>query len=75
MCQMKIVLKDGDLEEVVLENASQRQATDDGIMGSALFEEPKFIRGANVTGIDFLRNRVTVSRTSTKASRESDHIA
>jgi len=62
MCQMRIILKQGDTEEVVLENAALLKVTDEGILVNALFEPPKFIPGAAVSGIDFLENKVTVIR-------------
>ena len=60
MCQMRIILKQGDREEVVLENAAMLKVTDKGILVNALFEPVKLIPGATVSGIDFLENRVTV---------------
>ncbi len=67
MCQMRIVMKKDDAEEVILENAALLEATDDGIRVNALFEEPKFIKGARVSAIDFLQGRVTVTSTRGKA--------
>jgi len=66
MCQMRIILKQGDTEEVVLENAALLKVTDEGILVSALFEQPKLIPHAAVSGIDFLGNKVTVVRTGEK---------
>jgi len=62
MCQMRIVLKQGDKTEVVLENAAQLQVTNDGILVNALFEEPKLIPGGVVAGIDFMQGKVTITR-------------
>jgi len=67
MCQMRIILKQGGSEEVVLENAALLKVTDDGILVNALFEQPKLIRGAAVSGIDFLENKVTLIKTGRKA--------
>ena len=66
MCQMRIILKKGDLEEVVLENAALLKVTADGILVNELFEEPKLIPDATVIGIDFLGNKVTVMQTGKK---------
>ena len=60
MCQMKIILKQGDKEEVFLENASSLEVTDKGVTVSAMFEPPKTIQGGEVHSIDFLSGRVTV---------------
>jgi len=62
MCQMKIILKQGDNEEVVLENASMLEVIGKGVKVSALFEQPKIIQGAEVHSIDFLNGRVTVTK-------------
>ncbi|MEI7435772.1 MAG: CooT family nickel-binding protein [bacterium] len=67
MCQMRIVLKQGDTEELVLENAAQLKVTDTGILINALFEQPKLIQGAMISGFDFLENKVTLIKTSGKA--------
>ena len=66
MCQMRIVLKQGDSEEVVLENAALLKVTDEGILVNALFEQPKLIQGAAVSGFDFLENTVTLTKTGGK---------
>ncbi|MDG4475332.1 CooT family nickel-binding protein [Thiovibrio frasassiensis] len=60
---MSIILVGDGKEEVLLENASLLEVTDDGVRVSALFEEPKFIRGAAVRAIDFLHGKVTVTKT------------
>ena len=67
MCQMKIILKQAESEEVVLENASILELTDKGVMVSAMFEQPKLIPGAEVSYIDFLNGRVTVTKRKGKA--------
>ena len=67
MCQMRIILKQGGSEEVVLENAALLEVTDEGILVNALFEQPKLIHGATVSGIDFLENKVTLIKTGRKA--------
>lgn len=63
MCQMSIILVEDGKEEVLMENASLLEVTDDGVRVSALFEEPKLIRGAAVRAIDFLHGKVTVIKT------------
>ena len=67
MCQMRIILKQGGREEVVLENAARLEVADEGILVNALFEQPKLIQGAAVSGIDFLENKVTVIKAGRKA--------
>jgi predicted RNA-binding protein len=58
---MSIVLQRGSCEEIFLENAAFLRVTDEGILVNKLFEEPKLIEHARVTGIDFLQGRVTVT--------------
>lgn len=67
MCQMRIILKQGDKEETILENAAQLKVTADGILVNAMFEQPKLIPHAAVVGIDFLENTVTVTPTGKQA--------
>ena len=67
MCQMRIILKQGDHEEVVLENAALLKVTDAGILVNTLFEPPKLIQGAAVSGFDFLENKVTLIKTGGEA--------
>ena len=62
MCQMKIILKQGAREEVILENAASLDVSDLGVTVSALFEQPHLIPGAEVRSIDFLSGRVTVMK-------------
>lgn len=71
MCQMRIILKQGDREEVVLENAALLQVTAEGIMVNAMFEPPKLILGAAVSRIDFLENKVTMVKIGKPAGHES----
>jgi len=62
MCQMKIIMKQGDHEEVVLENAATLEVNATGVVVSAMFEQPKTIPGAEVQSIDFLNGRVMVGK-------------
>lgn len=63
MCQMSIVLEQDGKEEMIQESATLLEVTKDGLMVSALFEEPKLIRNASVRAIDFLHGKVTVTQT------------
>ncbi len=60
MCQMRIVLKNKGGQEVVLENAARLKVTADGIEVNAMFEAPKLVAGAVISGIDFMENEVTL---------------
>lgn len=43
-----------------MENAASLEATDDGVMVAALFEEPVRLRDAVIQRIDFLENKLTL---------------
>ncbi len=58
MCQMSIILEQNGREEVLLKNAAKLTVTGEGILVSALFEEPKIIKNAVVHEIDFLDGTV-----------------
>ena len=62
MCMMKIILKQGAHEEIILENAATLEVNATGIVVGAMFEQPKTIPGAEVRSIDFLNGRVTVGK-------------
>ena len=60
MCQMNVVLEqDGKLEKI-MENVTHLAVTAEGILVSALFEEPKLVKSAWVRNIDFLDGTVTL---------------
>ena len=61
MCQMSIVVERDGAEEKIMENASRLEVTDEGVVVSALFEEPKLVPGARVSRIDFLDGLVTLT--------------
>ena len=62
MCQMRIVLKERDREEVILEGAAALEVTDGGVLVNALFEPPKLVEGASLVAIDFLSSTVMLTK-------------
>jgi len=58
MCQMNVMLDSGDKPELIMENASILEVTDDGIQVSSLFDPPKLIPGVRVVKIDFMNGKV-----------------
>ena len=58
MCQMNVVLDHDGEQEKVMENVTRLEVTDDGILVSTLFEEPKLVKSARVKDIDFLSGKV-----------------
>ncbi|MBU0730919.1 MAG: CooT family nickel-binding protein [Proteobacteria bacterium] len=66
MCQMSVLLEQGGDLETVMESATRLEATPDGITVSALFEEPRIVKGAMVKSIDFLAGKVVLVMISEK---------
>ena len=62
MCQMRIILKHADREELMLEDAAFVSVTGDGIMANALLEEPMRIRDVVIESIDFLESRLILKK-------------
>ncbi len=60
MCQMNVVLKNNDRQENIMENVTRLEVTNEGILVSAFFEDPKLVRSARVKSIDFLGGTVTL---------------
>ena len=58
MCQMNVMLESGDQPELVMENASLLEVTEDGVQVSSLFDPPKLIPGVRVVKIDFMNGKV-----------------
>ena len=67
MCQMRIIVKQGDHEEVFLENAALLKVSGGGVLVNALFEAPRLIADATISQIDFLESRVTVVKNGKQA--------
>ena len=62
---MNVVLDHDGEEESIMSNVTLLEITDDGVLVSTLFEEPKLVKSARVKNIDFLSGKVTLnSRTS-----------
>ena len=66
MCQIRIVLKRDNQEEVLLENVASLKVTDEGILVHALFEEPQCIREVTIDSVDFLENKLTLIKKGMK---------
>lgn len=65
MCQMNVVFDHDGEEETIMSNVTLLEVTDDGVLVSTLFEEPKLVKSARVKNIDFLNGKITLnSRTS-----------
>ena len=53
MCQMKVMLDKEGQQELVMEDVTKLEVTEDGIRVSTFFEEPKTVSGVAVETIDF----------------------
>ena len=61
MCQMNVVFDHDGEQENIMNNVTLLEVTDEGVLVSTLFEEPKLVKSARVKNIDFLNGRVTLS--------------
>ena len=64
MCQMSVVREKDEQTEMVMENASLLEVTDDGVQISSLFDPPRIINGVRVAKIDFMNGKVFLENTS-----------
>ncbi len=53
MCQMKVMLDRKGQQELVMEDVTKLEVTEDGVRVSTFFEEPKTVSGVAVNTIDF----------------------
>lgn len=58
MCQMSVVIRENDTEELVMESVTRLEVKDAGVQVSTFFEEPKFVSEVTVQSIDFLGGKV-----------------
>ena len=60
MCQMNVVLEHDGEQEKIMENVTHLAVTNEGVLVSTFFEEPKLVKSAWVKNIDFLAGTVTL---------------
>ena len=60
MCQMKVMLDKEGQQELVMEDVTKLEVTEDGIRVSTFFEEPKTVPGVAVKIIDFTSGTLTL---------------
>ncbi len=60
MCQMKVMLDKEGQQELVMEDVTQLEVSEEGIRVSTFFEEPKVVSGVAVKKIDFMSGTVTL---------------
>lgn len=64
MCQMSVLVRDREKEELVMESVTRLEVKDGGVEVSTFFEEPKFVPGVQVQTIDFLDGKVFLEQTA-----------
>ena len=58
MCQMSVLVRENEKEELVMESVTRLEVKDNGVEVSTFFEAPKFVEGVKVQEIDFLGGKV-----------------
>lgn len=62
MCQMSVVIAQEGGEEKLMDNVTSLEVTQDGVVLSTFFEEPKSVSDVVITRIDFLGGKVILGR-------------
>lgn len=60
MCQMKVMLDKKGQQELVMEDVTKLEVSEDRITVSTFFEEPKTVSGVAVKTIDFTSGILTL---------------
>ncbi len=58
MCQMSVLVRGEEKEELVMESVVRLVVKDNGVEVSTFFEEPVFVADVKVQEIDFLGGKV-----------------
>lgn len=58
---MNVVLDHDGEQEKIMDNVTGLEVTEEGVLVSTLFEEPKLVKSAWVKNIDFLSGKVTLN--------------
>ena len=61
MCQMNVLLEHDGEQEKIMDNVARLEVTGEGILISALFEEPKLVKSAWVKIIDVQGGTITLN--------------
>ncbi len=64
MCQMSVLVKGPEKEELVMESVTRLEVRDNGVEVSTFFEEPRFVSDVEVQSIDFLGGKVLLKQTA-----------
>jgi predicted RNA-binding protein len=60
MCQINVVVERAGEREPVMESVTGLEITEDGIVLSTFFEEPRVVSGVRIQSIDFLGGAVVL---------------
>ncbi len=63
MCQMSVLVRENEEEELVMESVTRLEVKNGGVEVSTFFEEPKFVPEVQVQTIDFLGGKVFLGKT------------
>ncbi len=66
MCQMSVLVRGQEQDELVMESVTRLEVKDGGVEVSTFFEEPKFVPGVLVQSIDFLGGKVFLEQKENK---------
>lgn len=63
MCQMSVLVRGADKDELVMESVTRLEVKEGGVEVNTFFEEPKLVSGVHVQSIDFLGGKVILEQT------------
>ncbi len=72
MCQISAIMEDGGREEILMEGVTALDVTDDGILLTTFFEEPRLVPGAVIRRIDFLGGRLVLAKGTSPTGDKAD---
>jgi len=62
MCQISVLIREDESEELVMESVTRLEVKNNGVEVSTFFEDPKFVPGVQVQVIDFLGGKVFLGK-------------
>lgn len=66
MCQISVVKRTGEQEELVMESVTMLEVKNSGVEVSTFFEEPKFVADSHIARIDFLGGKVFLEQNNSE---------
>jgi predicted RNA-binding protein len=62
MCEIRVVIEQDGVEEVLMENVTKLDVLDNSVAIMSLFEAPREIKGTTIRNIDFLAGKVFLQK-------------